>query len=135
MAVYENMKYWESNSKDFDWNVSDSNVSDSNEFDSEFFAKKTLPLEVMVPNKFDPMDGLMSEIQLTHSYGLTAYSSFFKDINCDICFDSLLGQYALQYPCDFNHIYHRNCLLTNVLIYGRKSCPSCTEIPEIIYSL
>ena len=70
-------------------------------------------------------DDIVAELILIMQHGFKVYSKYDKDGQCQICLDDLLNQYVFEYPCNKNHAFHRNCLLTNMLNYKKFSCPSC----------
>jgi hypothetical protein len=52
-----------------------------------------------------------------------SHAKYDKSGDCDICWEKLKGQYVLSLKC--NHVFHRNCLLQNIIKYKREDCPSC----------
>jgi hypothetical protein len=86
--------------------------------------------DIQIP--LNSKDDIVVEILLIIHHGLNVYSKYNKDETCDICLDSLLNQYVLQYPCNIKHTFHRNCLLTNILNYTKISCPTCGTFPKYI---
>lgn len=99
---------------------------------SSEFTDKTSNEHVSSQIPLNSKDDIVAELILICRYGLNVYSKYHTDDNCDICFDSLLDQYAFQYPCNPKHTFHRNCLLTNVLQYMKISCPTCGKFPKNI---
>lgn len=74
-------------------------------------------------------DDIVAELILVTKHNLIPCSKYNEDYVCEICFDSLLDQYVLTYPCDSYHVFHRNCLLTYVLNYKKVLCPICKKYP------
>lgn len=69
---------------------------------------------------------VLLEIVLSVKHGWKNITNFKPDIDCndcEICSEDLEDAYILKLPC--GHIYHRNCILTNIGEYKRLKCPSC----------
>ena len=94
--------------------------------------QQNTPVNISVQTPLSSNDDIVAELLLITHYGLNVYSKYHLDDNCEICLDSLLNQYTFQYSCDQKHAFHRNCLLTYVLNYGKISCPVCGKIPKRI---
>ena len=67
------------------------------------------------------------EILLIANYGCSADASYKKDESCTICLEDLLNRYVITLNC--GHVYHRECVLSNIFIYNRHVCPDpeCTN--------
>ena len=74
-------------------------------------------------------DDILAELLLIDQHGVKAHSRWHREENCAFCYDTLKDQYVFQYPCDPDHVYHRNCLLMNVIVYKRLHCPLCNVYP------
>jgi hypothetical protein len=74
-------------------------------------------------NNFNFKDNdLLIEIIL-NIYSGTSMEKYDGDENCGICWEELKDKYAIVLHC--THVFHRNCLLQNVLKYKRTNCPEC----------
>lgn len=73
---------------------------------------------------------IIMEIILILNCNFNAYSKYNKNDVCGICFCEALDQYVLEFPCSNKHIFHRNCLLMNIINYKRFNCPLCHESPK-----
>ena len=77
-------------------------------------------------------DDILAELILIQKHNVQAISKWPSDDMCPICFDTLKDQYTLQYPCgDPKHSFHRNCILSNIIVYNRGvQCAVCSLIPK-----
>ena len=55
---------------------------------------------------------------------MKAKKEYDKEADCVICTESLLGKYVFEFGCDETHVFHRHCILSNIMEYQRYKCPS-----------
>ncbi|AYV75663.1 MAG: hypothetical protein Terrestrivirus2_171 [Terrestrivirus sp.] len=85
------------------------------------------------------------EVLLTYRCGVVAEQKYNsdKEQECEICLEPMKDTYVLKYPCrskapydDKQHVFHRNCILTQILMESKKGvlfnnadrCPSCSTM-------
>ena len=55
--------------------------------------------------------------------GMKVYEKYAEDEPCQICWNSVGGEYTFKLVC--GHLYHRNCMLNNIINYNRGGCEVC----------
>lgn len=70
---------------------------------------------------------VIAEILLLNSYSFKQSEKYTgnDEINCTICSKPLRGEYVLQGSCPETHIYHRNCILNQILVKKKFMCDAC----------
>jgi hypothetical protein len=71
------------------------------------------------------MDKILLEASLIENYGWKPHDEYDKEGDCHICFTELINSIVLELPC--GHLYHQNCILTNIYDYNRLTCPECPQ--------
>ncbi|AYV78333.1 MAG: hypothetical protein Edafosvirus10_8 [Edafosvirus sp.] len=68
-------------------------------------------------------DDILLEVVLTSKYGWLNIGRYYQIDDCQICLECLKDTYVLILPCD--HVFHKNCILKNIVEYKRYKCPQC----------
>ena len=77
-----------------------------------------------------PYDILIEMILIT-KHDIIPHGKYMEKKTCDICTDSLENTYAFEFPCNNNHVFHRQCVILNILIMmdthkrPLHRCPCC----------
>ena len=72
---------------------------------------------------------IIAEILLLNSYSFKQSEKYAgnDESNCSICRQPLRGEYVFQGSCASAHIYHRNCILDQILIKKKFTCLACPD--------
>ncbi len=75
---------------------------------------------------------ILIEMLLIFKHNIVAHGKYNGIVtDCVICSDPLHDTYAFEFPCDSSHVFHRQCVILNILgmidTYNRPlhQCPCC----------
>lgn len=60
--------------------------------------------------------------------GATIHDKFLKKDVCQLCWNDLNNTYTFELKC--GHLYHRKCMLDNIIINNKAGCEICKIIPN-----
>lgn len=70
-----------------------------------------------------PEDYALAVVVLVENYNWISFTQRFEGNDCIICQESLQNRNCLTTDC--NCTYHSDCILKNVVDFGRTECPNC----------
>lgn len=71
------------------------------------------------------MRKFLLQASLIRNYEWKSYQNYDEDIECCICCCTLIDEPVFETNC--GHKYHKDCIITNIYDYKRKTCPKCNK--------